>query len=180
MVEENTQYQQLMRKSLEGDKAAYEQLLKESARLVKPFLSRYLKGNAEAEDVLQEVLLSVHKAKHTYDGNRPYKPWLFAIAKFRLQDYLRRHYSNKLRNTIDLADVEDILAAPVTKPTDTYEEVRDSINELPGKQAKIVELMHIDGYTAKEVGVKLGMKESAVKVAAHRAYKKLREKLGKA
>ena len=39
--------------------------------------------------------------------------------------------------------------------------------------------MNVEGYTAKEVGAKLGMKESAVKVAAHRAYKKLRERLGK-
>jgi len=178
MPQENPQYQELMRKTLAGDARAYETLLKESARLLRPFLARYLKGNAESDDVLQEILLSLHKAKHTYDGNRPYKPWLYAIARFRLQDHLRRVYSNKFRHAIDLSDVEDILADPVTEGASSYEYLKDSLRELPEKQATIVEMMHVDGYTAKEVGEKLGMKESAVKVAAHRAYKILRAKLG--
>jgi len=179
MAEENPQYQELMRQALSGDARAYEKLLKVSALLLKPYLARYLKNSSEMDDVIQEILLSVHKARHTYDGNRPYRPWLFAIAKYRLQDYFRRYYANKFRHALDLTDIEEDLVDPVTESTDTYELLKESVHHLPERQAKIVELMHGDGYTAREVGEKLGMKESAVKVAAHRAYKVLREKLGK-
>ena len=51
------------------------------------------------------------------------------------------------------------------------------MQKLPDKQASILQLMHQDGYTSREVAQKMGMNESAVKVAAHRAYKLLRKKL---
>ena len=179
MTEENIKYQELMRQTLAGDTRAYETLLKESARLLRPFLARYLKGNSEADDVLQEILISLHRAKHTYDGTRPYKPFLFAIAKFRLKDYMRRYYGNKLRHAIDIADIEEILPNPVTESDVSHELLTEGLHQLPKKQAEIVRLMHIEGYTAKEIGAKLGMNESAVKVAAHRAYKKLRAVMDK-
>lgn len=52
------------------------------------------------------------------------------------------------------------------------------LKDVPEREQKILTMMHVEGYTAKETGVRLGMKESAVKVAAHRAIKKLREKIG--
>lgn len=166
-----------MRQSLAGDKSAYAVLLKETARLLRPFLSKNLSNSSEVDDVLQEVLISIHKARHTYDGNRPYKPWVYAIAKFRLQDHLRAHYADHLRHAVELSEVENILPEDVTESAISYESISGEIHKLPAKQATILQLMHQDGYTAKEVAQKLGMNESAVKVAAHRAYKVLREKL---
>jgi RNA polymerase sigma-70 factor (ECF subfamily) len=179
MAEESLHLQELMRCALAGDGRAYELLLKESAAILRPFLNRYMRGNDEAHDVLQEILVSIHRARHTYDGERPFKPWLFAIAKFRLKDYLSRHYANKLRNAVDIAEMEKILEAPVTENALAHELMAESRLYLSGIQGKIIEMMHIDGYTAEETGKILGMKESAVKVAAHRAYKKLREKMGR-
>ncbi len=103
ILEEKVDLEGLMRKSLEGDKAAYSKLLHETGRLLRPFLSRRLSFESEAEDVLQEILISIHKARHTYDGMRPYKPWMFAIAKFRLKDYLRVHYADQLRHAEDIS-----------------------------------------------------------------------------
>ena len=57
---------------------------------------------SEVDDLLQEILISIHKARHTYDGERPYKPWAYAIAKFRLQDYLRAHYADQLHHAVDV------------------------------------------------------------------------------
>jgi RNA polymerase sigma-70 factor (ECF subfamily) len=59
----------------------------------------------------------------------------------------------------------------------SYESISGEVQKLPSKQATILQLMHQDGCTAKEVAEKMGMNESAVKVAAHRAYKVLRKKL---
>ena len=127
--------------------------------------------------MLQEILISIHKARHTYDGQRPYKPWMYAIAKFRLQDHLRAHYADHLHDAEDLSELEEILPDDVTETGFNYESISVEVEKLPEKQATILRLMHQEGYTAKEVAEKMGMNESAVKVAAHRAYKVLRERL---
>lgn len=177
MTEQPANLEALMRQSLEGDKRAYAELLRETARLLRPFLAKRLSFESEAGDVLQEILISIHKARHTYDGLRPYKPWVYAIARFRLQDYLRMHYADQLRQAVDISDLENILHEDVTESAISYESISGEIRKLPEKQAVILQLMHQEGYTAKEVAEKLGMNESAVKVAAHRAYKALKQKL---
>jgi RNA polymerase sigma-70 factor (ECF subfamily) len=169
----------LMRQSLNGDKHAYAEILQETSRFLRPFLAKRLSFTNEVDDLLQEILLSIHKARHTYDGNRPYKPWVYAIARFRLQDYLRAHYSDHLHHADDLSELENYLHENVTESAFTYESISGEVEKLPQKQAAILQLMHQEGYTAKEVAKKLGMNESAVKVAAHRAYRILREKLEK-
>lgn len=176
-MEENTGLEDLMRQSLEGDKRAYAELLRETARLLRPFLSKRLSFDSEVDDLLQEILISIHKARHTYDGQRPYKPWVYAIARFRLQDYLRMHYADHLRHAEELTGLENDLHEDVTETGISYESISAEVEKLPEKQATILRLMHQEGYTAKEVAAKMGMNESAVKVAAHRAYKVLRQKL---
>ena len=167
----------LMKQSLAGDQRAYADLLQKTSRLLRPFLAKRLSYTNEVDDVLQEILISIHKARHTYDGNRPYQPWVYAIAKFRLHDYLRAHYADQLRHADDLSEVEEFLHSDVTESAISYESISAEVEKLPDKQAAILRLMHQDGYTAKEVAEKIGMKESAVKVAAHRAYKVLRNRL---
>ena len=167
----------IMQRSLSGDTQAYAVLLKETARLLRPFLSRRLYAGSEVDDVLQEILLSIHKARHTYDGQRPYRPWVYAIAKFRLQDYLRMHYADHLRHAEQLTGFEDNFQEDVTESGISYESISAEVEKLPAKRAAILRLMHQEGYTAKEVAERMDMNESAVKVAAHRAYKVLRKKL---
>lgn len=166
-----------MRQALAGDQRAYATLLQETSRLLRPFLIKRLSFASEVDDLIQEILLSIHKARHTYDGNRPYMPWVYAIAKFRLQDFLRAHYSDQLRHAIDFDELDESLHETVTESGFNYESISGEVNKLPEKQATILKLMHEEGHTAKEVAEKLGMNESAVKVAAHRAYKILRKKL---
>ena len=167
----------LMKQSLAGNQRCYAELLQETSRLLHPYLSKRLNSASEVDDVLQEILISVHKARHTYDGKRPYKPWVFAIAKFRLHDHLRAHYADHLHHADDLSEIEEILPEDVTESVLSYESISAEVEKLPEKQATILRLMHQDGYTAREIAEKIGMKESAVKVAAHRAYKVLRKKL---
>lgn len=177
MADKTENLEALMILSLDGDKRAYAELLRETARFLKPFLAKRLNFGSEVDDVLQEILISIHKARHTYDGMRPYKPWVYAIAKFRLQDYLRTHYADHLRHAVELSEVENDLQENVTETGISYESISGEVEKLPPKQAAILQMMHQEGYTAKEVAEKIGMKESAVKVAAHRAYKILRKVL---
>lgn len=177
MTDQAMDLEMLMRQALAGDKHAYTAVLQATSQFLRPFLAKRLSYSTEVEDLLQEILLSIHKARHTYDGERPYKPWAFAIAKFRLLDHLRMHYADHLRHAVELSEVENNLTEPVTESALSYESIREEIHLLPEKQATILQMMHQQGYTAKEVAEKIGMKESAVKVAAHRAYKVLRRRL---
>ena len=167
----------LMRLALAGNSSAYRQVLKNSAALLRPYVSRRIHPQAAVDDVLQEILLSVHKSRHTYDGERPYAPWLFAIARYRLTDYLRGAYKDKLRHAADISDYEAVLEAHVTESSDSFEYLNKVVLALPEKQGKILRLMYYMGYTAKETAAQLGMTETAVKVSAHRAYKLLKKKL---
>jgi RNA polymerase sigma-70 factor, ECF subfamily len=175
-MEQDVGLEERMRLALAGDKRAYSSVLQETARLLRPYLARRLNLTSDVDDVLQDILVSIHKSRHTYDSKRPYLPWVFAIAKFRLADYLRGHYHDKLRHAAELSDTDAMY--DVTNSSFTYESIKGEIEQLPQKQAIILQLMHEEGYTAREVADKVGMKESAVKVAAHRAYKVLKEKLG--
>lgn len=177
MADNTDNFASLMRQSLAGDQIAYAALLQETSRLLRPFLSKRLNQSGEVDDVLQEILISIHKARHTYDGNRPYLPWMYAIARFRLQDHLRSHYADQLHHAVDLSDLEENLHENVTEYSFSYESISGEVQKLPPKQATILQMMHQEGFTAKQVAEKIGMKESAVKVAAHRAYKVLRSRL---
>ena len=178
-MEKNLPFEIWMQLAQAGDKRAYADLLQETSRFLRPYLTKRLSTAGDVEDLLQEILISIHKARHTYDGKRPYKPWVFAIAHFRLQDYLRTYYADQLRSASELSVVENFLLEPVTNSDFSYESISDVVNQLPDKQAAILQMMHQEGFTAKEVAKKIGMKESAVKVAAYRAYKILREKLSR-
>lgn len=177
MTDNTDDFAALMKQALTGDQRAYAALLQETSRLLRPFLAKRLSFTSEVDDLLQEILISIHKARHTYDGNRPYKPWVYAIARFRLQDHLRAHYADQLHHADDLSESEEFLHQPVTESAISYESISGVVEKLPEKQAIILRMMHQEGYTAKEVAEKIGMNESAVKVAAHRAYKILRQKL---
>ena len=166
----------LLMKGLGGDQASYASFLARITPLLRRMVARRL-GASEVEDVVQEVLISIHKARHTYDGKRPLMPWLVAIARFRISDHLRRHYAQMRHQTVDIDDFTDRLA-DVTETDDSNESIEDLLHDVPDKQKRILTLMHVEGYTAKEVGAKLNMNESAVKVAAHRAIKKIRERFG--
>ena len=177
MTDDKQTLEELMRLALSGDRQSYSQVLAASSRLLRPYLGKRVNNHSEVEDILQEILISIHKARHTYDGKRPYKPWLFAIAKFRLTDHFRKIYSDHLRYAENIEDNENNFTSNVTEIQFSYESIKEEINNLSGKQSQILHLMHSEGHTAKEVAKKMNMKESAVKVAAHRAYKVLREKL---
>lgn len=169
-------FEDIMRQAQAGDQSAYASLLKEVSLILKGYLTKRVNSRDDVEDIIQEILLSIHNARHTYDTSRPFLPWMFAIAQFRLVDFLRRHYRQGEREMVDFESIEDHLADDVTEEGDATELANKALALLPPRQRHILHLLHVEGYTAKETGEKLGMSTSAVKVAAHRAYKLVREK----
>lgn len=162
----------------EGDKRAYNQLLSDIAPFIRNFVVGSLANPDWADDIMQEVLVSVHKSLKTYSPERPFKPWLIAIINFRRTDFLRKHY-NKRDNVKTSLDDADFLKNHVTNPDHAgeYKDIEKALDSLPEQQSKVFKMVKIEGYTAKEVANEMGMSVSAVKVSAHRTMKKIQDML---
>src|ERR1700739_1525036 len=97
-----------MRSAISGDSAAYHRLLKAITPVLRAAARRGLaragQGVDQAEDIVQEILLAVHLKRHTWDANAPFAPWLFAIARNKLIDALRRRGRRVFVNIDDLAE----------------------------------------------------------------------------
>ena len=159
-----------------GDKAAYNKLLREIAPFIRNYILKSLANPDWADDITQEVLISVHKSLNTYSPDRPFRPWLMAIISFRRTDYLRKHYNARENKQTTLDDF-DFQKSHVTNPDHAgeYKDIEAALNTLPENQRKVFEMIKIQGYTAKEVANEMGMSVSAVKVSAHRTMHKLKE-----
>lgn len=162
-----------------GDKKAYTALLSEISVFIRNILVGGLTNPDWADDIAQEVLISVHKALKTYDPQRPFRPWLMALVNFRRTDFLRKHYASAQDKKTDLEDYT-FQTQNVTNPTHAgeYKDIERALAVLPEKQRRIFTRVKIEGYSVKEVAEELGMSESAVKVSAHRTQKKLQDDLG--
>lgn len=165
-----------MRLAQQGDKMAYARLFQGITSILRAFVGKKLNSQEDAEDVVQEILISIHRASHTYDTDRPFKTWMFTIARYRLNDHLRAIYKRADHGSgvsYDDTDFELSSSENVTETYASHEYLDKMLDSLPRKQRKIVTMMKVEGYTAKETAKAMKMTETAVKVSAHRAYKAL-------
>lgn len=88
----------MMKRTQLGDKVAYADLLQQSRILIEKHLCTKLNRREDVQKVLQEVLISIHKARHTYNTDRPFKPWLFSLIDFRLNNFLKRSNRKRFNN----------------------------------------------------------------------------------
>lgn len=158
-----------------GDKRAYTLLLQSIAPYIRNVVIGSLANPTAAEDIMQEVLISVHKSLSTYQPDRPFKPWLMAIVNFRRTDYLRKHYAQRRDKTTTTDENYEFESSNVTNPAHAGElkDIENALASLPEQQQRIFKMIKIEGYSAQEVANEMNMNESAVKVSAHRAMKKL-------
>jgi RNA polymerase sigma-70 factor (ECF subfamily) len=164
----------LMTLAQAGDEQAYRRLLREIGSYVKAIVRRKLDDPAQADDVTQDILLAVHKARHTYDCTRPFVPWLHAILRFRLTDQLRKIYSGRKFEDLDLNSTYGETFSEVRTNEEIDGALILALDSLPEKQKMLVKMLKLDGLSVKEASKALGMTESALKVSAHRAYKAMR------
>ena len=159
----------------EGNASAYRNLLREISSFTRNFLLSRVANPDWADDITQEVLISVHKSLKTYSGDRPFRPWLMAIVNFRKTDYLRKHYAARGDKQTSTDDAE-FNAAYVTIPAHAgeYKDIEAALSTLPEKQREVFMLVKIKGLTADEAAKAMNMSQSAVKVSVHRTAKKLK------
>lgn len=165
---------ELMRAGLAGDAAAYRRLLEAIAPRLRKFAANGLSriGNADVEDVVQEILLAIHLKRQTWMQDQPFLPWLNAIARHKMIDVMRR---KGRRGEVPIEGLVEILPDETQAPETSVSELNKLVSRLDGKQQTVISSISLDGNSIKDTAAKLGMSEGAVRVAFHRGLKKLAE-----
>ena len=152
----------------QGDKAAYEALLRAAqAWLVRYFRRRVVPG--QLDDLVQETLLTVHRKLASYEPSRPFAPWLAAIARYRFIDHLRLVY-RRAEDELDGDFYTDDPAEPAMVARISLERLFEA---LPEAQSRAIELVKIAGLSISEASATTGQSESLIKVNIHRGIKRL-------
>ena len=150
-----------------GDRTAYATLLASCGRWLERYYARRI-APCQLDDLVQDTLLSLHRKRASYDPRRPFLPWLAAIARYRWVDHLRAVYranETGLGEDIPALDEEDGLVARLS--------LDGLFALLPPGQARVIELVKIEGRSIAEAAQTCGQSESLVKVNIHRGLRKL-------
>lgn len=171
-----------MRAAQDGDASAYLRLLNALTPLLRRVVRRqrsFLQPS-DIEDLVQDILLSLHSVRASYDPERLFLPWLLAIARNRMADGARRHVRHAAHE-VSVAEYPETFSGDPANTMDTRygdpEALHKAIGQLPGGQRKAVELLKLREMSLKEAAQASGMSVAALKVAVHRGMHSLRKAL---
>jgi RNA polymerase sigma factor (sigma-70 family) len=182
-VEQEQRLAALMRAAQAGDKSAYTALLCALVPLVKVTVRQrfgFLQPQ-DIDDLVQDVLLSLHATRATYDPARPFLPWLMAIARNRMADGARRYVRRAVHEVPSEQPVETFPAEDANRSANGYgdaEALAQAMTKLPHSQRQAIELMKLREMSLKEAAAATGTSVGALKVAVHRGISALRKALG--
>jgi RNA polymerase sigma-70 factor (ECF subfamily) len=162
----------LLLKGLSGDEAAHREFLSEVAAILRAYFRSRLHGRKEdAEDLVQDTLIALHTKRGSYDSAYPLSVWLYAIARYRLVDFIRR---STRREHANLDDLELGDADPEFDASDARRDVGALLARLPEKQKHAIRLVKLEEFSVREAAMTMGLSESDIKVSVHRGLKTLR------
>jgi len=151
-------------------------------------LSQYLRGYfakrlfrfpGDVEDLVQETLIAVHNQRHTYDASMPLTAWVYAIAKYKLVDFLRAQgHHAAVTDTLDEHE-HVIFEARQIEALEAHLDVQKLLEQLPDRYKLPILYTKLQGLSVAETAKLTGMSESAVKVGVHRGMKALALKIRK-
>lgn len=168
----------LMRAAQQGDSRRYEQLLRAITPFIRSLSRRYCRDPELAEDVVQDVLLTVHRIRHTWDPARPFSPWLAAIAARRGIDRIRRSARVARHEISDEAALATFAAPAANNDTGALHAalaVEPLLAALPERQRRALEAVKLRGLSVAQAAGESGQSVAALKVNVHRAVKALRK-----
>lgn len=160
-----------------GNRQAYRQLLLEIEPYVRSLARRCFRHPADVEDAVQDVLLTVHAIRHTYDPERPFAPWLVAIANRRIIDRLRRETRKAAREIELTVEHETFSQVPTNRDEMAERALLEAIERLPPDQRDALRMLKLNEMSLKQASMSSGRSVSALKVATHRAVANLRRLL---
>ncbi len=160
----------LMALAQAGDGQAYTRLLKALVPVIRTLARKQIADDELVEDVIQDVLLTLHRVRHTYDPAAPFLPWLMAIAHARTVDALRKRGRHQQREVAD----ELLPELVASSPTLHEEELAALLAQLPARQREVIEHFHLREMSLAETATRHNLTVSAVKSLLHRALNNLR------
>lgn len=163
----------LMTRYQEGDFAAATALIEGiSPQLHRFFVARFA-SHTDADDLLQETWLRIHRVRHTYRPGEPVLPWFYAIARHVRVD----HYRKTMRTRAHEQRLEEIstVAATASGKSGQADDLGDLLAPLPESQREVIEMLKVAGMSLEEVARATSSSVGSVKQKVHRAYRKLRE-----
>ena len=164
---------QLMRQTQGGDQEAYERLLVEISPLVLNFVRKRVFNKQHVEDVYQEVLLTFHKAKHTYRTDLPFGPWFFAVIRNSIWSALQKNHKIAQRE-VPMEDLPEFAALEAVEDK-VDDRLRRALESLPEIYRGAVDRLKFKGMTVEVAAKELGISKIALRVRAHRGYGLLRK-----
>ena len=156
-----------------GNEADYRRLLSELTDVINNFLRSRFGNHNFVEDCVQETLIAIHLARHTYDQRRPFRAWMFAIVRHKAIDTLRKQ-NTRQKITSQYKGEQEILSQ-TNQQSETESEMIKArlLNSLSKEYREVLVLTKIIGFSVAETAEKLGISKSLVKVRVHRAIRKL-------
>jgi RNA polymerase sigma-70 factor (ECF subfamily) len=164
----------LMARYQEGDFAAATALIDRiSPQLYRFFIGQF-GSRLDADDLLQETWLRIHRVRHTYRPGEPVLPWFYAIARHVRVDHFRKAVRTAAREQRleEMPDVAGMAAGEIGKG----DELEALLAPLPESQREVIEMLKVAGMSLEEVARVTSSSVGSVKQKVHRAYKKLRER----
>jgi RNA polymerase sigma-70 factor (ECF subfamily) len=156
-----------------GDQDAYRSLLENLQPLLRAYVKRRLRDEEQVADVCQDVLLTMHRVRHTFEPGRAFEPWFYSIARSRFVDHLRRR-----RRRGDLEVPAEAGPESVAEQSQIgWEHVLEVLERIPASQRDAFAMLKLEGLSVEEAAERAGVTPSALKVRAHRAYGALRQAL---
>jgi RNA polymerase sigma-70 factor (ECF subfamily) len=151
-----------------GDAAAFDEVYDALAPPLRRYLHALTRRTDRADDLVQETFLQIHRSRHTYNADRPVRPWAFAIAR---NVWLMHERTRRRREPphLDLDWVADVGVRPDAEALWEHEELRRALARLPVDRAEVLLLHHVWGFTFEEIGKILGIRPGAARVRASRA-----------
>jgi RNA polymerase sigma-70 factor (ECF subfamily) len=171
---------QLMAAAQEGNQTDYARLLREIVPLVRAVAAHHHRTPDRVDDVVQDVLLTIHRVRHTYDPSRPFIPWLVAVARRRSIDALRRRIRTEameIRDDTSYETFADPLANREREGREAADALAGALAALPRGQREALELVKLKEMSLVEASAVSGQSVGGLKVNVHRAIKALRAKL---
>lgn len=158
---------------LAGSASEYHSFLCELTRHLRGYLRKRIPQlHDDVEDLVQEILLAVHNARHTYRPDEPLTAWVHAIARYKLMDFFRTRARRESLHE-PLGEHDDIFAEADDEAADARRDIGKLLVHLPDKQRESIMHVKLQGLSIAEAAQLTGLSESAVKVSIHRGLKAL-------
>jgi RNA polymerase sigma-70 factor, ECF subfamily len=156
-----------------GDFAAARSLIDRLSPQLHRFFDARSTNRADADDLLQEAWLRIHRARHTYRPGKPLLPWIYAIARRVRVD----HYRKSVRTTICEQRWEQVSEAVLTSVAEVPHagDLEELLAPLSESQREVLEMLKVAGMSLEEVARATSCSVGSVKQKVHRAYEKLRQ-----